>query len=65
MESPWPLASWPEVPTRFILLRDDRFFPADFMRGLVASRLGIEPVEMDGGHMVMMSSPAELARLLL
>ncbi|MFD4442916.1 alpha/beta fold hydrolase [Nocardia sp. NPDC058519] len=65
MESACPLASWPEVPTRFILLRDDRFFPADFMRGLVASRLGIEPVEMDGGHMVMMSGPAELARLLL
>ncbi|MFD8099380.1 alpha/beta fold hydrolase [Nocardia fluminea] len=65
MASTWPLASWPEVPTRFIVLRDDRFFPADFMRGLVASRLGIVPVEMDGGHMVMMSRPAELARLLL
>ncbi len=65
MKSPWPLTAWPDVPTRFILLRDDRFFPADFIRELVASRLGIEPIEMDGGHMVMMSRPAELARLLL
>ncbi|MFD3594911.1 alpha/beta fold hydrolase [Nocardia sp. NPDC058640] len=65
MTLPWPLGAWPDVPTRFILLRDDRFFPADFMRELVRTRLGIEPVEADGGHMVMMSRPAELARLLL
>lgn len=65
MVAPWPLTAWPDVPTRFILLRDDLFFPADFMRGLVATRLGIEPVEMGGGHMAMISRPAELARLLL
>ncbi|MGW4242760.1 alpha/beta fold hydrolase [Nocardia sp. NPDC004722] len=65
MGQPWPLPAWPDVPTRFVLLRDDRFFPADFMRGLVRERLGIEPIEMDGGHMAMMSNPAELARLLL
>ncbi|MFD0479633.1 alpha/beta hydrolase [Nonomuraea thailandensis] len=23
---PWPLAAWPDVPTRFLLCRDDRFF---------------------------------------
>ncbi len=65
MKLPWPLPAWPTVPTRFVLFRDDRFFPADFMRELVRERLGIEPVEMDGGHMAMMSRPAELARLLL
>ncbi len=27
-EEPWPLAAWPDVPTRFLLCRDDRFFPA-------------------------------------
>ena len=25
----WPLQSWPDVPTRFLLCRDDRFFPAE------------------------------------
>jgi len=39
-EKPWPLASWPDVPTRFLLCRDDRFFPADFQRRVVRERLG-------------------------
>ncbi|WP_405485696.1 alpha/beta fold hydrolase [Nocardia sp. NBC_00511] len=65
MARPWPLAAWPDVPTRFVLFRDDRFFPAEFMRRVVRERLGIEPVEMGGGHMAMLSRPAELARLLV
>lgn len=61
MDEPFPLAAWPDVPTRFVLLRDDRFFPADFMRPLVRRRLGIEPDEVVGGHMAMLSQPAALA----
>ena len=34
---PWPLDAWPDTPTRFLLCRDDRFFPADWMR-LTSSR---------------------------
>ena len=64
MAEPWPLDAWPDVPTRFLLLRDDRFFPPDFMRPLVRERLGIEPDELDGGHMVMLSRPRELAERL-
>lgn len=26
-DSPWPLAAWPAVPTRFVLCTEDRFFP--------------------------------------
>jgi thioesterase domain-containing protein len=26
--SPWPLEAWPDVPTRFVLCTEDRFFPA-------------------------------------
>lgn len=61
---PWPLAAWPTVPTRFLLCRDDRFFPAGWMRGVVADRLGIVPDEMDSGHCPMLGHPAELARRL-
>jgi pimeloyl-ACP methyl ester carboxylesterase len=61
---PWPLDSWPDVPTRFVLCRDDRFFPADWMRRLVQERLGIEPDEVPGGHLVALSHPVELADLL-
>jgi hypothetical protein len=49
------------VPTRFLLCRDDRMFPAEWMRGVVRERLGIVPDEMDGGHYVSLSRPRELA----
>ncbi|WP_327236306.1 alpha/beta hydrolase [Streptomyces sp. NBC_01317] len=58
---PWPLAAWPDVPTRFLLPRDDRFFPAAYMRGIVRERLGITPDEMPGDHCPMLGHPRELA----
>ena len=60
-EKPWPLDAWPEVPTRFLLCRDDRFFPADFMRRVVKERLGITPDEIAGGHLPALARPQELA----
>jgi pimeloyl-ACP methyl ester carboxylesterase len=61
---PWPLAAWPSIPTRFILCRNDRFFPAGWLRPLVVRRLGIEPDEIDSGHCPALSRPRELATLL-
>jgi pimeloyl-ACP methyl ester carboxylesterase len=61
MLKPWPLPAWPDVPTRFLLARDDRFFPAEFLRRLVRERLGIVPDEMPGDHMPMLGHPKELA----
>ena len=63
-EQPWPLDAWPDVPTRFLLCRDDRFFPADFQRRVVADRLGIVPDEMGGGHLPALSRPDELVQRL-
>jgi pimeloyl-ACP methyl ester carboxylesterase len=63
-EKPWPRDAWPDVPTRFLLCRDDRFFPADFQRRVVRERLGIVPDEMDGGHLPALSRPQELAARL-
>lgn len=63
-EKPWPLAAWPDVPTRFLLCRDDRFFPAEFMRRVVKERLGITPDEMDGGHLPALAHPDELVARL-
>ena len=60
---PWPLKAWPDVPTRFLLCRNDRLFPAGWMRRLVQERLGM-PDEMDSGHCPMLSRPADLARRL-
>jgi pimeloyl-ACP methyl ester carboxylesterase len=58
---PWPLAAWPDVPTRVLVARDDRFFPAEFQRRVSVERLGIVPDEMPGGHLAALSHPAELA----
>jgi hypothetical protein len=63
-EKPWPLPAWPDVPTRFLLCRDDRFFPAPFLRRVVTERLGIVPDEMDGGHLPALARPVELATRL-
>jgi pimeloyl-ACP methyl ester carboxylesterase len=63
-EKPWPLPGWPDVPTRFLLCRDDRFFPAEFMRRVVRDRLGITPDEMDSGHLPALAHPKELVERL-
>ncbi|MCZ4121918.1 alpha/beta hydrolase [Streptomyces sp. H39-S7] len=57
---PWPLRSWPQVPTRFLLCRHDRFLPAAFQRRVVRERLGFTPDEMDSGHLPSLSRPQDL-----
>ena len=47
---PWPLPAWPDIPTRFVLCRNDRFFPARWLRPVVRDRLGIDPDEIESGH---------------
>jgi hypothetical protein len=62
--SPWPLTAWPAIPTRFVLCTEDRFFPAGFMRRVVAERLGIVPDQIAAGHCAALSRPRELAGML-
>jgi pimeloyl-ACP methyl ester carboxylesterase len=62
---PWPLATWPDVPTRVLIGRDDRFLPPEFQHRVVRERLGRTPDEMPGGHLVALSRPAELADRLV
>jgi pimeloyl-ACP methyl ester carboxylesterase len=64
-QTPWPLPAWPDVPTRFVLATKDRFFPPDFQRRVVRERLGIEPDEIDTGHLPALARPHELAAMLL
>jgi pimeloyl-ACP methyl ester carboxylesterase len=63
-EKPWPLEEWPDVPTRFLLCTEDRFFPAAFQRRVVRERLGFTPDEMVAGHLPMLGHPVELAARL-
>lgn len=61
---PWPLEAWPDVPTHVVIGSEDRFFPADWLRGVVRDRLGIEPDELPTGHTPALSRPRELVELL-
>jgi pimeloyl-ACP methyl ester carboxylesterase len=63
-QDPWPLAAWPDVPTRFLLCRHDRLLPPDLQRRVVQERLGITPDEMDGGHLPALAHPNELVAWL-
>lgn len=62
---PWPLERWPEVPTRVLIPREDRLFPIEFQRRVARERLGLEVDELAGGHVPMLSRPAELAQRLV
>jgi pimeloyl-ACP methyl ester carboxylesterase len=64
LAEPSPLAAWPAVPTRVLLCRDDRLFPAAFVRRVARERLRIAADEIDGGHTPALSRPKELAERL-
>jgi pimeloyl-ACP methyl ester carboxylesterase len=57
---PCAIERWPDVPTRVLAGRDDRFFPMEFQRRIAGERLGVEVDSVPGGHLVALSRPAEL-----
>lgn len=60
-----PLARWPDVRAAYVLCRDDRAVNPAWSRRAAAQRLGVEPLELDGGHSPFLARLAELADLLL
>ena len=64
-EQPWPLSSWPAVPTRIIAGRDDRLFPAEYQERIARERLGLTAEVVPGGHLIALSRPVELANTLV
>lgn len=65
LQEPWPLAGWPDIPTRYLLCRDDRLFPAAWARNHARQRLEIDADEIAGGHYVVLSQPPALAERLI
>jgi pimeloyl-ACP methyl ester carboxylesterase len=63
-EEPLPIERRPEVPTRYLLCRQDRTFPPEWTRGMVRERLDIVPDEIDGAHCPFLSRPLDLAAYL-
>lgn len=64
-EQPWPLEAWPDVPTRVIVGRDDRLFPAEFQRRVARERLWLDADEVPGGHLIALSQPEAVTAQLL
>jgi pimeloyl-ACP methyl ester carboxylesterase len=64
MDEVTPLESWPEVESRTIVCADDRALNADWLRAASRERLGVEAVEIPGGHSPFLSRPAELALVI-
>jgi pimeloyl-ACP methyl ester carboxylesterase len=57
---PCAIERWPDVPTRVLAGRDDRFFPLEFQRRIAGERLGAPVDSVPGGHLVALSRPAGL-----
>jgi pimeloyl-ACP methyl ester carboxylesterase len=64
-KQPCRFAAWPDVPIHVIVGADDRFFPLDFQKRVVAERLGREIDPLPGGHLLALSNPEGLAARLL
>jgi len=62
---PFAADELPRLEGGFVISREDRMFSPEWMRSAARERLGMEPLELDGGHSPMLSRPAELADLLI
>ena len=62
---PWPMDALPDVRRSSILCRDERCIAPAWSRSMSRDLLGVEPVELDGGHSPFLSRPAELADVLV
>jgi pimeloyl-ACP methyl ester carboxylesterase len=60
----YPLPGHPDVPTVLVYATDDEFFEPAWERFMARELLGIEPIEISGGHFPMVEDPAGLADLL-
>ena len=54
----------PPDPTALIYAADDEFFEPDYERFIARELLGIEPIEIPGGHFPMAEDPERLADVL-
>ena len=60
----FPLAGHPDVPTVLIYATDDEIFEPAWERFMARELLGVDPIEIPGGHFPMVEDPAALADLL-
>jgi pimeloyl-ACP methyl ester carboxylesterase len=61
----FPLPTHPDVPKALIYAAEDAFFSPAWERFMARELLGIEPIEIPGGHFPMLEDPAALATVLI
>lgn len=59
-----PIDRFPDIKTVSIICTEDRVVSPDWSRRIAKSRLGLECIELPGGHAPMLSRPAALADVL-
>lgn len=59
-----PLQAWPRVPSSYIVCSGDRTIQPAWARRAARERLGVEAIELPGGHCPHVSRPRELAEVL-
>ncbi len=60
----FPLPGHPDVATSLIYASEDEFFEPGWERFMARELLGVEPIEIPGGHFPMVENPKRLADLL-
>lgn len=60
----YPLSEHPDVPTELIYAAADELFEPDWERFMARELLGVEPIEIPGGHFPMVEDPEALGDLL-
>ena len=60
----YPLPGHPDVPTVLVYAADDELFEPAWERFMARELLGVEPIEIPGGHFPMAEDPDALAGLL-
>jgi pimeloyl-ACP methyl ester carboxylesterase len=64
LEEPCPLRAWPSVPSAYIVCSDDRTITPGWQRKAARELLGVEPVELPGGHCPHVNRPEALTEAL-
>ncbi len=60
----FPLAGHPDVATALVYASEDEFFEPEWERFMARELLGVDPIEIPGGHFPMVEDPEGLAELL-
>jgi pimeloyl-ACP methyl ester carboxylesterase len=60
----YPLRQHPDVPVALVYAAEDELFEPAFERFMARELLGIDPIELRGGHFQMVEDPGALAELL-